>query len=170
MADAGEAPVGRNHPHDPATILLIGRAQLGDRLALDRLLRMIQSALFDHILFITQNPDTAKDVLQDVLILVPASGSVREPRLFRAWVFRIATRGHPDGAPRPAAARRARGRGPSRSSGPRTPSARSIRSCLGRCRASRRPSPRVAHRAPDDVRDELSLREIAKRSELRSAR
>ncbi|MCI0437200.1 MAG: sigma-70 family RNA polymerase sigma factor [Gemmatimonadetes bacterium] len=69
------------------------RAQAGDRAALDRLLRAIQSPLFAHIAGIVQDRDTAKDVLQDTLLLIAHKlNRLRDPRLYRSWCYRIATR------------------------------------------------------------------------------
>lgn len=76
-----------------ANAALIVRAALGDRASLDRLLRVIQQPLFDHIAFIVGDADVASDVLQTVLIAICRSLiRLRDPGLFRAWVFRIATR------------------------------------------------------------------------------
>ena len=69
------------------------RAQSGDRAALDRLLRAVQGPLLGHILAILRDEDAAKDVLQDTLLLVARKLTwLRDPRRFRAWAFRIATR------------------------------------------------------------------------------
>jgi len=77
----------------PATVALVVRAALGDAASLDRLLRLIQQPLFDHITFIMGDGDAASDVLQDVLITICRSLiGLHDPGLFRAWVFRIATR------------------------------------------------------------------------------
>ncbi len=69
------------------------RAQAGDRAALDRLLRAVQSPLLTHIAGIVQDDDAALDVLQDTLLLVARRLTrLRDPRWFRAWCYRIATR------------------------------------------------------------------------------
>lgn len=73
--------------------LLIGRAQLGNRSALDELLRSVEEPLFRHILGIVGDRDDALDVLQKVLLTVARRlSTLRDPVLFRAWCFRIATR------------------------------------------------------------------------------
>ena len=80
-------------PRDPANVALVVRAALGDAVSLDRLLRAMQRPLFDHIQFIIGDPDRASDVLQDVLLSVcRALITLHDPKLFRAWSFRIATR------------------------------------------------------------------------------
>lgn len=80
-------------PRDPANAALVVRAAFGDTRSLDRLLRAIQEPLYDHIAFITGDRDVASDVLQDVLLTVCRSLiTLHDPTLFRAWVFRVATR------------------------------------------------------------------------------
>lgn len=83
----------RFDPDNPAHVALVVRAALGDRSALDLLLRTIQQPLFDHIAFVVHDRDAAADVLQDVLLNVSRSLiQLHDPSLFRAWSFRIATR------------------------------------------------------------------------------
>ena len=80
-------------PARPADAALVVSAALGDRSALDRLLRAVQQPLFDHIEFLLGDADAAADVLQDVLVTVCRKLiQLHDPSLFRAWVFRIATR------------------------------------------------------------------------------
>lgn len=80
-------------PRDPANAALVVRAAFGDAQSLDRLLRAIQQPLYDHITFITGDRDVASDVLQEVLLTVCRSLiTLHDPMLFRAWIFRIATR------------------------------------------------------------------------------
>lgn len=74
-------------------MLLVARAQSGDRQALDALLRQLQLPLFRHISAIVGERGIAEDVLQDVLITVARKLSgLRDPRWLRAWAFRIASR------------------------------------------------------------------------------
>lgn len=74
-------------------ILLVLRAQTGDREALNTLLRQVQQPLFRCIRAITGQRELAEDVLQEVfLILCRELAWLREPRLFRAWSYRIASR------------------------------------------------------------------------------
>lgn len=73
--------------------IVVARAQLGDRAALDAVLRTVQEPLFRHIAGILGEEHTAQDVLQDVLIVICRRlGSLKDPRWFRAWAYRIATR------------------------------------------------------------------------------
>jgi len=68
------------------------RAQCGDREALESLLRKVQPSLRRY-LFGLVGAGEADDVLQDVLILVVRKLSyLDQPRVFRAWAFRIASR------------------------------------------------------------------------------
>jgi RNA polymerase sigma-70 factor, ECF subfamily len=78
---------------DARSPLLVARAQAGDRAALDRLLRAVQGPLFAHLRAITGDDEGARDVLQDALLIVCRKlPSLRDPRWFRAWAYRIATR------------------------------------------------------------------------------
>jgi RNA polymerase sigma-70 factor, ECF subfamily len=73
--------------------LLVLRAQTGDREALDRLFQRVQVPLLRHLTLITRNPDDAEDVAQQVFLLVHRKLTwLRDPALFRAWLFRIAAR------------------------------------------------------------------------------
>ena len=68
------------------------RAQCGDRDALEQLLRSVTPPLHRYVRRLV-GAHAADDIAQDVLIAV--SRKLRwlsEPRLFRAWVFRIASR------------------------------------------------------------------------------
>jgi RNA polymerase sigma-70 factor, ECF subfamily len=68
------------------------RAQCGDRDALELLLRGIQSSLHRYLHGLV-GPFHGDDVLQDVLIIVAQKLVwLEEPRLFRPWAFRIASR------------------------------------------------------------------------------
>jgi RNA polymerase sigma-70 factor (ECF subfamily) len=74
-------------------VLLVLRAQSGDREALDALLRQMQGPLFRCIRGIVGHRELAEDVLQEVfVILCHKLVWLREPRLFRAWSYRIASR------------------------------------------------------------------------------
>ena len=76
-----------------ADVVLIGRAQLGDLHALDQLLASIQQPLFRHVSILLRDDDAAADVLQEVLLAISRKlASLRDPRWFRAWAYRIATR------------------------------------------------------------------------------
>ena len=81
------APLERSLP------ALAAFAQLGDRDALEELLRRLQHPLSEHIQGIVRDDDLAADVLQDTLIIICRRlGSVREPEWVRAWAYRVATR------------------------------------------------------------------------------
>ena len=72
---------------------LAARAQLGDRAALEELLRSLELRLLDHVRTIVKDNDLADDVLQETLLRVCRRlRSLREPEWIRAWAFRIATR------------------------------------------------------------------------------
>lgn len=86
------APMRRS-PVDDVSATAVVRAQLGDIAALDAILRSVQDAVYDHIAYIMRDADAAKDVLQTVLLTVCRRLiQLQDPRLLRAWVFRIATR------------------------------------------------------------------------------
>jgi RNA polymerase sigma-70 factor (ECF subfamily) len=73
--------------------VLVGRAQLGDRAALEAILTAVRAPLFAHIRGILGDRDIAEDVLQDTLLTICRKlGTVREPQWFRAWAYRVATR------------------------------------------------------------------------------
>ena len=72
---------------------LAARAQLGDRSALEELLRRLQPSLETHIRALVRDDALAADVLQDSLIIVCRRlSTLRETAWIRAWVYRIATR------------------------------------------------------------------------------
>lgn len=72
--------------------LLVLRSQCGDREALEELLRGMQAVLFGYIRRLVGDQG-AGDVLQDVFLQICRNlRSLEEPRFFRAWVYRIATR------------------------------------------------------------------------------
>jgi RNA polymerase sigma-70 factor (ECF subfamily) len=73
--------------------LRVARAQAGGRQELDRLLRDHQEPLYRHIRAITKDRETAFDALQNCLLLIARRLSgLRDPRWFKAWAYRIATR------------------------------------------------------------------------------
>jgi RNA polymerase sigma-70 factor (ECF subfamily) len=68
------------------------RAQFGDRQALELLLRSVQPRLLRYVSRLV-GVDHAADVVQEVLISVARKLTwLAEPRLFRPWAFRIASR------------------------------------------------------------------------------
>jgi RNA polymerase sigma-70 factor (ECF subfamily) len=73
--------------------LWVLRAQAGEVAALDRLLRGLQTPLYHYLLSLVRDRDLALDVLQDVFVLVIRKLAwLHEPRAFRPWVYRIASR------------------------------------------------------------------------------
>jgi RNA polymerase sigma-70 factor (ECF subfamily) len=72
---------------------LAARAQLGDRAALEALLRGLQDPLHAHVRLLVRDADLADDVLQETLLLICRKlGTLREPAWVRAWAYRVATR------------------------------------------------------------------------------
>jgi RNA polymerase sigma-70 factor, ECF subfamily len=68
------------------------RAQCNDREALEGLLRSVQPALRRYLSGLAGTTD-ADDLMQDVLVIVTRRiGSLDDPKLFRPWLFRIASR------------------------------------------------------------------------------
>ena len=68
------------------------RAQCADREALEALLRSVQPSLRRYLSGLAGATD-ADDLLQDVLVIVARRlGSLDDPKLFRPWSFRIASR------------------------------------------------------------------------------
>ncbi len=68
------------------------RAQCNDREALEALLRCVQPSLRRYLAGLAGATD-ADDLLQDVLVLVVRRlGTLDDPKLFRPWSFRIASR------------------------------------------------------------------------------
>jgi RNA polymerase sigma-70 factor (ECF subfamily) len=75
----------------PASLVL--RAQSGDRGAFDALLRTIDADLLRYVRRLVGNDADAEDVVQDALIQIVRKLSwLRDPALFRAWCYRIASR------------------------------------------------------------------------------
>jgi RNA polymerase sigma-70 factor (ECF subfamily) len=80
-------------PDSREEYLLVLRAQTGDREALDRLFQRVQVPLLRHLVLITRNPEDAEDVAQQVFLLVHRKLPwLRDPALFRAWLYRMAAR------------------------------------------------------------------------------
>lgn len=60
---------------------------------MEALLRDHQQPLYRHVRAITGDSDLAFDVLQTALLIIARRlASLRDPRWFRAWAYRIATR------------------------------------------------------------------------------
>ncbi len=74
-------------------IFLVLRSQTGDKKAFDELLKSIQTSLFRYIYRLTSEHALAEDVLQEVFIIIYRKLRwLENPKLFRAWTYRIASR------------------------------------------------------------------------------
>jgi hypothetical protein len=68
------------------------RAQCGDREALELLLTAIRPSLARYVRGLV-GPSDAEDLLQDILLIVYRKLKLlQQPEVFRAWVFRVASR------------------------------------------------------------------------------
>jgi RNA polymerase sigma-70 factor (ECF subfamily) len=77
---------------DLETARQVIRAQCGDRDAVEYVLRSVQPSLRRYILRVV-GATAADDVLQETLISIARKLTwLGEPRLFRAWAYRIASR------------------------------------------------------------------------------
>ena len=78
---------------DRTEALLVLLAQSGDRDALGELLGAIQGALRGYVRVLTRDDARADDVLQETFVIVVRKlRTLRDPALFRPWIYRIATR------------------------------------------------------------------------------
>ena len=76
---------------DEAMLVLL--AQAGDREALGALLQRVQPALRGYLRMLKRDAAAADDLLQDTFVIaVRKLRFLRDPVLFRSWIFRIATR------------------------------------------------------------------------------
>ena len=74
-------------------IFLVLRSQTGDNSAFDELLKLVQQPLFRYIYRLTGERALAEDVLQDIFIIIYRKLRwLENPKLFRAWAYRIASR------------------------------------------------------------------------------
>ncbi len=72
--------------------LLVTRAQCGDLAAFEQLLRNVHGPVRRYVVNLA-GPSEADDILQEVALRICKQiRHLRDPRVFRAWVFRIATR------------------------------------------------------------------------------
>ena len=87
---------------DEAALVLL--AQAGDRAALGALLEGVQPRLRRYLRLLTRDEARADDALQDAFVVaVRKLTFLRDPRAFRAWIYRIATREARRGGRGPAA-------------------------------------------------------------------
>jgi RNA polymerase sigma-70 factor (ECF subfamily) len=78
---------------DAELAIIVARAQSGHLPSLDRVLRHMQDPLHRHIRLIVRDDATAEDVLQETLWLIARKlPGLRNPRWYRPWAYRIATR------------------------------------------------------------------------------
>ena len=74
-------------------IFWVLRAQSGEREAFDALLKTVQEQLFRYIFRLVGERGLAEDILQEVfLIIYRKIRWLENPKLFRAWAYRIASR------------------------------------------------------------------------------
>jgi RNA polymerase sigma-70 factor (ECF subfamily) len=72
--------------------LLIGRAQKGDKSALDSLVIRYQTRAYQYAFRLTQNPDEAADIVAEAFIRVyNALGHFKGQSSFSTWLYRIVT-------------------------------------------------------------------------------
>lgn len=78
---------------DRTEALLVLLAQSGDRDALGELLGAVQAVLRGYVRVLTRDDARADDVLQEAFVIaVRRLRTLRDPALFRPWLYRIATR------------------------------------------------------------------------------
>lgn len=66
------------------------KAQAGDRHAFVLLMRSIETDMYGMAYSILQNDDDCADALQETMIQAYQSlSSLREPKFFKTWIFRI---------------------------------------------------------------------------------
>jgi RNA polymerase sigma-70 factor (ECF subfamily) len=76
----------------PDEALLVLRAQCGDRVALEALLRAVRPSLLRYASSVV-GADDAEDLIQEVLLLIYRKlGGLQNVDVFRPWLFRIASR------------------------------------------------------------------------------
>lgn len=80
-------------PKPTSETRLVVLAQLGDRSALDRLLRSTEDWLLRYLRRLAGDADLALEVLQDVYLAICRHLKfLHDPGLYRPWVYRIASR------------------------------------------------------------------------------
>lgn len=83
----------KNDTDPTKEILLVLRSQSGDKVAFDELLKSVQTRLWRYISSLVGDRELAEDILQEVfLILYRKIGWLNDPKLFRPWAYRIASR------------------------------------------------------------------------------
>ncbi|MBD3867108.1 MAG: sigma-70 family RNA polymerase sigma factor [Acidobacteria bacterium] len=89
----GKAGLGRTAGERQATDeTLVHRCLNGNRSAFEKLVRRHQKGLVNHLYRLTGQPDTARDLAQEVFIKVYTSLGTFDPRYrFTTWMYRIAS-------------------------------------------------------------------------------
>jgi RNA polymerase sigma-70 factor (ECF subfamily) len=88
----GESETMGSSANNEIETLLVMRAQCGDLVAFEQLLRRVHGPVRRYVVGLAGESE-ADDILQEVGLKVYRQiRCLREPRVFRAWVFRIATR------------------------------------------------------------------------------
>lgn len=83
-------PFTQGNDTGPADISLVESAQNGDREALEKLILRHQAWIYNIALRMVLNPQSAEDVIQDILIKIIAKLSTFKGRSsFRTWLYRI---------------------------------------------------------------------------------
>jgi len=78
---------------EPGDVMLVLRAQQGDREALNTLLERVQERLFRYIARLLNDTAAAEDVLQETLLRIARKIQwLSEPAFFETWAYRIASR------------------------------------------------------------------------------
>jgi RNA polymerase sigma-70 factor, ECF subfamily len=69
------------------------RAQAGDRAAFNELFQLVAEPLYRYVVSLIGTSTHAEDILQEIFILIYRKIVwLREPALFRAWTYRLASR------------------------------------------------------------------------------
>jgi len=85
-----ETILGAGYSGDPGDALLVDRAILGEKAALEALIRKHQDWIFNIVLRMVGSPQDAEDVAQEILIKLMTKLSTFEKRSgFRTWLYRI---------------------------------------------------------------------------------
>lgn len=74
-------------------VFLVLKAQSGETAAFDELFRSVQSRFFRYIRHLVADRELAEDILQEVFLIIYRKIKwLDDPRLFRPWAYRIASR------------------------------------------------------------------------------
>ena len=74
-------------------LFLVLRAQVGEIVAFDELFLTVQSRFFRYIRHLVADRELAEDILQEVFLIIYRKIKwLDDPKLFRPWAYRIASR------------------------------------------------------------------------------